>query len=517
MGVDGTVSRRTVLKGAIVGVVSAAVAACSTRVDEVAPAAAVVRPLPIPPLLAPRKVGKAKVFRLQAQPGTSELRPGVRTATCGYNGATLGPTIRVRRGDTVRFKVGNALTDDTYVHWHGLHVPPTADAGPHRPIRPGDTQDVRFVIRQQAATCWYHPDLPGSSAVQTYRGLAGMLIVDDAPSAALDLPHEYGVDDIPLILQDKKFTPTGALDEAVRPDVGLLGDTLTVNGISDPTFTATTRRVRFRVVDASPSRLYNLAFADDRRFTVIASDGGLLDKTRSVTSLMLSPGERAEIVVDLTPGETVVLRAVRFPDDSGIDDAADLGLDDEFDVLTIVGPGFTAERPGTLRDGLNKTLRNLPSVGLAKRRYFDLQWLQINGQLMDPARIDAVVDVGEDEVWTVRNKDSQVANFHVHGTQFRVLTLKGTSLRPQIEGWKDTVLLPPDAVATLAVRFTDYTSTRHPYLFGSQLMPRWDNGMSGQLIVVKPGQKRSAVLSEKPTKRRPRPTTSTPTTSPAPR
>ncbi|MEJ9080461.1 multicopper oxidase domain-containing protein [Gordonia malaquae] len=504
MDVHETVSRRTLLKGVGLAVLGAGAVACTSRSEpEPDAAAAVVRPLPIPPVLAPRKVGKTKVFSLEARTGTSEIVPGTRTGTWGYNGANLGPTIRVTRGDNVRINVRNALPDTTTVHWHGLHVPPDMDGGPHQPIEAGRAFAARFRVRQQAATLWYHPDLHGSTSLQTSRGLAGMMIVDDAATSRHDLPRRYGMDDIPLILQDKRFTATGALDETDRADVGLLGDTPTVNGITQPTFTATTRRVRFRIVDASTARLYNLAFSDNRRFTVIGTDGGLLDKPMTATSIGISPGERTEIVVDLTPGETIQLRAVAFPGNLGVDDAApDFGLQDEFDLMTVIGPAPTAPKPRALPTGLNPTLRDSPNTGIAHKRYFDLQWFQINGQLFDPTRVDAVVPVGRTEIWTVRNTDTWIHNFHIHGTQFRVLSLDKAHPKPPTAGWKDTVLLPPGAVARLAVRFTDYTSTRWPYQFGCHLMFHQDKGMEGQLVVVRPGQKPSAVLGRPPRRRK---------------
>ncbi|MDP2710165.1 MAG: multicopper oxidase domain-containing protein, partial [Solirubrobacteraceae bacterium] len=98
------------------------------------------RELRIPPLLAPTTdAAGRKVFDLRAQQGTSELIAGKRTATWGFNGAYLGPTLRAERDDLVQMRVVNELPEATTVHWHGMHLPATADGGPHQPIEPRQT------------------------------------------------------------------------------------------------------------------------------------------------------------------------------------------------------------------------------------------------------------------------------------------------------------------------------------------------------------------------------------------
>ncbi|MFD3592583.1 multicopper oxidase family protein [Nocardia sp. NPDC058640] len=417
------------------------------------------------------------------------MRAGVSTPTWGYNGAILGPTVRARRGDTVRMEVTNSLPDMTTTHWHGMHLPARADGGPHQPIEPGTTWTPEWQIDQQAATLWYHPHPHGFTGPQIYRGLAGLFILDDDGSDAAQLPEQYGVDDIPLIIQDRRFNPDGTLDETDRPDIGLLGDTTIVNGITDPQFAATTRRVRFRILNGATMRMFNLRFSDGRGFHLVGSDGGLLNEPTPVHNVYLSPGERVEIVVDLAVADTVTLQAVKFPDNLEVDnsDAPDFGLDDQFDLLVITGPGQGSD-PAALPNGLNPTLLALPDTTGARTRTFDMEWFQINGKRMDMTRIDEVVDHDNWEVWIVANKDNWLHNFHVHDTQFRVLSLTDTSTTPLTDGWKDTILLAPGAVATLAVRFTGYTDPRWPYMFHCHMTYHEDQGMMGQFVVVKPGQ-----------------------------
>ncbi|WP_235916736.1 multicopper oxidase family protein [Antrihabitans cavernicola] len=465
------------------------VAGCASDSGPVGTGTAARRPLPVPPLLAPRLVDGKKIFALDARAGISEIKAGISTPTWGYNGSILGPTVRARRGDLVRMEVTNSLPEMTTTHWHGMHLPALMDGGPHQPIEPSSTWTPEWRIDQQAATLWYHPHPHGNTGHHIYRGLAGLFVLDDDNADAAGLPNEYGVDDIPLIIQDRRFHPDGTLDETDRKDLGLLGDTTMVNGITDPHFIATARRVRFRILNGATMRMFNLRFSDGRTFHIVASDSGLLNDPTPVENVYLSPGERAEIVLDLKTGDEVTLRAVKFADNLEVDnsDAPDFGLADEFDLLTLTGPNQGGE-PAPLPNGLNATLIAMPDTKGAPTRNMDMEWFQINGKRMDITRVDDVIDHQGWEVWTVANKDNWLHNFHVHDTQFRVLSLERTSTTPMIDGWKDTILLAPGAVATLAVRFTGYTSTRWPYMYHCHMAYHEDQGMMGQFVVVEPGQ-----------------------------
>ncbi|MFD4293101.1 multicopper oxidase family protein [Rhodococcus sp. NPDC058505] len=447
------------------------------------------RPLPVPPL-ADSSVDAAGVrhFTLTAAAGHTEMVPGKSTPTWGFNGSVLGPTIRARRGERVAFAITNDLPEATTVHWHGVHVPARFDGGPHQTIDPGARWEPAWTVNQPAATLWYHPHPHGSTEKHAYRGLAGMFLVDDDEADALGLPNTYGVDDIPLVIQDRRFTADGALDESDPTDVGLLGDTIVTNGIAGAYLKVGTESVRLRLLNGSGGRMYNLGFADDREFTMIASDGGLLAKPARMRRITLSPGERAEIVV-AAGTDPVLLRAFPFEDRAGLDrgTAAEYGFDDTFDILELRpsrSPGRSAPLPATLT-----TLPRLdPSTAVAQRS-FELQWFMINGERMDMNRIDFSPTVDTTEVWTVRNADNWPHNFHVHDTQFRILDIDGASPPPELAGWKDTVYTPPGATIRLVLRFSEYTDPTFPYMYHCHLMLHEDQGMMGQFLVLAPGQK----------------------------
>ncbi len=189
--------------------------------------------LKIPPLAAYRTDAQGrKLFDLTAETGTTTLLPGTTTPTWGFNGTYLGPTLRVSRGDRIQLQVHNHLPAVTTLHSHGMHLPALDDGGPHQTIPPGATWRPGWTIDQPAAMLWYHPHPMGQTADQTYRGLAGLYIIDDADSRALPLPDQYGVNDIPVIIQDKNLNADGSLNFAVSDTIGdqeRLGNIILIN------------------------------------------------------------------------------------------------------------------------------------------------------------------------------------------------------------------------------------------------------------------------------------------------
>jgi blue copper oxidase len=446
--------------------------------------------LKIPPLLEPRLDGAGrKIFDLRLQPGTSKLLAGKPTQTWGANGAYLGPTIRAARGDQVVINVTSGLPEPTTIHWHGMHLPAAADGGPHQLIRPGSTWSPSWRIDQPAATLWYHPHPHGRTEDHVYRGVAGLFLLDDPDAGALPLPSRYGVDDIPVILQDKRFDRNDNLDYGQSPfsPIGRLGDQLLVNGTHDPHLDITSQRVRLRLLNASTARVYHLGFADDRPFELIGTDGGLLERLYRTTRVPLSPGERAEIVATFQPGERVVLRS--FPPDLGLDpfQGRFAGADDSFDLLQVrAGPRLTPSPP--VPDRLARH-QQLDQATVTRTRRFELNGSsRISGLRMDLRRIDQTVTVDTTEMWEVANRSGNPHNFHVHGVQFKVTADAGGSPSPHLAGWKDTAFIPPGETVRLLVPAPGYSDPATPYMFHCHLLQHEDNGMMGQFVVVQPGQ-----------------------------
>jgi FtsP/CotA-like multicopper oxidase with cupredoxin domain len=356
-------------------------------------------------------------------------------------------------------------------------------------VEPGASWTPSWKVDQPAATLWYHPHPHGDTEEHVYRGLAGMFILDDDEEAELDLPREYGVDDIPVILQDKRFDRDGNLDFGQSPfsPVGRLGDQLLVNGTHDPHLTISSQRVRLRLLNASTARVYNLGFADDRPFDLVGTDGGLLERPHSTSRVLLSPGERAEIVATFQPGERVVLRS--FPPDLGLDlfQGRFAGAHDAFDLLQLrAGPRLTPSPP--VPDQLVRH-KQLNQAEAATTRRLELNGSnRINGLRMDPGRIDQTATVDTTEVWEVANRSGNPHNFHIHGVQFKVVQYAGEAPPPGLAGWKDTVFIPPGETVRLLVQAPGYSDPALPYMFHCHLLQHEDNGMMGQFVVVQPGQ-----------------------------
>jgi len=423
--------------------------------------------LAIPPIADSRvDAAGTRVFDLDIRAGETRFLDGPATRTAGVNGAFLGPTIRAHRGENLAFNVHNGLGETTSLHWHGMHVPAAMDGGPHQTVAPGSLWTPKWTVAQPAATLWYHPHLHGKTAEHVYRGVSGMFILDDDDNQFDDAAPFLG-------------------------NLGTLGDELLVNGVHGPYVEVGSRLVRLRLLNASTARVYDFGFSDDRRFSLIGTDGGLLAAPWETTRLQLSPGERAEIVVAFRPGETTELRS--YGGGEGLDGftARVNGGADRFDVLQ-----FRAADRLTDTTEVPAVLGAAPDVDVAdvaRMRSFELAGREINGATMDMDRVDFAVRKGTTEVWEVVNTNGYPHNFHVHDVQFQVLDVAGGAPPPPLRGWKDTVLLAQDKEYRLAMRFSDYSDPDSPYMYHCHLLTHEDEGMMGQFVVLGDGEETGGI------------------------
>jgi FtsP/CotA-like multicopper oxidase with cupredoxin domain len=466
-----------------------AVAGCGMIPGSVTPVADTefTRELVIPPLAESDVVDGVRTFRLTAQQGTTELVDGVATRTWGFDGSSLGPTLRAERGERVAVEVTNDVGETTTVHWHGMHLPAAMDGGPHQTVEPGETWRPTWTIDQPAASLWYHPHLHGATEEHVYRGLAGMFLLDDDASRAADLPSEYGVDDIPVIVQDKVLDDAGQLvlkHDGAEP--GQLGDLVLTNGVAGAYQEVTTERVRLRLLNGSSARTYSFGL-EDRELDLVATDGGLLDAPVRLDQVRLSPGERAEVVVRMDPGETTRLRS--FEADLGsVAVPFAMGGNDAFDVLELRAADELAPSPEpSWEPSAHAGADALHEQDATVTRTFELDERNINRQVMDMGRIDEVATVGTTEIWEVRNTIPMPHSFHVHDVQFRVLSIDGEAPPPELAGPKDTVYVEPRRTYRLLMRFEDYTDDQVPYMYHCHMLRHEDEGMMGQFLVVEPG------------------------------
>ena len=428
-------------------------------------------PFPVPPLL------EGENLTLSIQEGILSL-PFGRSESLGFNGDYLGPTIRMSRGDPADIKVINTLKEDTTVHWHGMHIPAEFDGGPRQVIKAGGTWQPRFTIDQEAATLWYHPHLMGKTAEHVYRGLAGLFLIEDDYSRSLDIPREYGVNDIPVILQDRRIGRDGSFSYSPRmPDLmhGYLGNVLLVNGAHQPVLQIAGGTYRFRILNGSNSSIYRVRFSDDRDFTVIAGDGGFLPDTVRVNELVMASGERYEILADFKGEDDVRLMTDVYDGES-------------FEAFSIKATGEERRyypHPRSFRSF------KVPGEEMAdEKRDFIMETrgmmrFSINGKSMKLSRIDESVKLDSTEHWTIENRASGMMqiphSFHVHDVQFKVLRVNGKLPPPLYAGPKDTILLFPGDQITIALRFEDYTGI---YMYHCHFLEHEDRGMMGQFEVL---------------------------------
>jgi len=447
--------------------------------------------IPIPPTVSGTNID------LMLQNGTTQFYTGFNTATNGYNGNYLGPTIILQKGQTVNLNVMNMLNEVTTTHWHGLHVAPMNDGSPHNPIAIGATWSPSFTVMDNAATYWYHPHLHTTTMKQALKGAAGLIIVQDPIESALGLPRTYGVDDIPLVFQFETFNATSK--EIVINDE--LDNAILVNGVvSNAAVNVPAQMVRFRLLNASSHRFLEFGFNDNRTYHQITSDDGLLNAPVAMTKLLLSPGERAEIVVNFTgqQGNTYYLKQFGTQVPAGYPGGAagmmggTLGpLDNiDFNLLqcNVIAP--TVNAVNTLPSSLT-TNTVLSEVGSSSRTMaitgspaMSMTNFLINGVTYNPAVNNFTTQQDNVEVWNITNSSMMPHPFHIHGNHFYVLKVNGATPAANMLGRKDVITVPPNGGSVkLITQYKDFNDPNMPFMYHCHILSHEDLGMMGQFIV----------------------------------
>ncbi|TAA73068.1 multicopper oxidase family protein [Planococcus salinarum] len=432
-----------------------------------------IRELSIPPVLE-KQQGQDFDYEVTAQQGTTEFFEGISTDTYGYNGDLLGPTLMLEEGERVDVKITNDLDEPTTFHWHGLEVPGEIDGGPHGIIQPGDSQIITLEADQPAATLWYHPHVHGTTAEQVFKGLSGMLLIGEASGSDSELPDEYGVDDIPLIFQDRLFDEDKQLNYRRLMNLdGTLGDISIVNGTINPKLTITEPVMRFRLLNGANARNYTFRLSNGANFTQIASDGGLLDEPVETDTLTLAASERAEILIDfsaMTKEESLAI----------INEEGTILL--PFDVALADSPADSAELWTSEEPFLTQQEKTMP-VSKEIELFGMADMVTINGRKFDMDRIDMRQEQGVTEVWEIYNRSDMMGGmshpFHIHGTQFKIISRDGKEPEPNEQGLKDSVLVEPGERVKLLVTFPE----KGVFVFHCHILEHEDNGMMGQVEV----------------------------------
>jgi len=498
---------------------------------------AATRPLlPVPSLLEPDAQGH---YTLTAMAGTSQWN-GKAVPTWGYNGALLGPALRLQREKAVTVNIRNHLPEATTLHWHGLEIPGAVDGGPQAMIAPGATRQVTFTPDQPAATCWYHPHQHGSTGYQVAQGLAGLVLLEDEASGKLHLPMQWGEDDVPLIFQDKQLNKAGSrIDyqlDIMRAAVGWFGDLMLTNGVAYPQHAVPRGWLRLRLLNGCNARSLHIAASDRRPLYVVGSDGGLLAEPISVESLPLLPGERFEVLVDTSDGkpfDIVTLPVTQMgmtlaPFDQPLplvqilplrvmasgtlpDKLVDLppvpsaeGLQNRW-LQLMMDPQLDQQGMQALKDRYgDKAMGNMQGHDMkghdmkvehgsmamdhgsmpmdhsqhGKTAAYDFHnGNKINGQAFNMTKPMFDIPLGKLEKWTISGEgDAMLHPFHIHGTQFRILSENGKPPAPHRAGWKDMVSVDGWRSEVL-VRFNYVANADNAYMAHCHLLEHEDTGM----------------------------------------
>ena len=468
--------------------------------------------LAIPKLIDSREVGHS--IELTLQNAKHEFFSGIKSSTKGFNQSYLGPTIRLYKGHTTRIKFKNKLEEPITIHGHGLHVEGKVDGGPQSKILTGTSRTVDLPIVQEAGTSWYHPHLMGKTAEHVHSGLAGLYLIEDENSQKLPLPRNYGVNDIPLIIQDRSFVNGKMQPYAVTNDQimdGLREETLVTNGTINPHLNVPAGWVRLRLLNGSNARFYRFYFADHIPFYKIATEGGFLNKPVEITSLIMAPGERNEIMIDLSSQKSLDFMAEFLPaDPEGIDPG---DVENFAEIGELLSTFFLPDTPvqrvveirtdsllqasGTLPEQLNNiAFYNQADQHSAVKRTFTLDMdmaddngpiheqnmLSINGQSMNMGIINERVKKGNLELWTI-TAEMMPHPFHVHGVSFQILSLNGLPPAEEDKGWKDTVIVTEQPTEIL-MRFNHIATEEYPYMYHCHILEHEDAGMMGQFTVT---------------------------------
>ncbi len=415
------------------------------------------------------------------------------TINCfGYHNSYLGPLIRKNSGESFQADFQNRTGDYSNIHWHGLIIPENMDGHPKNVFAHGGTFQYSFTINQRAGMYWYHPHPHGETGRQVYKGLAGLFIVNDAEETALNLPS--GTEEIPLIIQDKRFFPDGTLDYSPGMDdvmAGYMGEYILVNGKYAPFHPLARKNYRLRILNASNSRVYNLAFSNSMSFAVIGSDSGLLSAPAMVNSVLIGPGERLDIILNagiLNLNEEIYLISKMFEGGSAQGKQ-------EFKIMKFRVNDVTTDSfvlPGTL-----SAIAMIPEVSATNTRTFNIGqhshhtghgsmsgMHQINNKVFDMDRVDETVAAGTTEIWEFDNLLGHEPHpIHIHGVMFQILDRTGGRgvLIASETGWKDTVMLMPNEKVRLIMTFPNNPGK---FVFHCHNLEHSDDGMMLQYEIV---------------------------------
>ncbi len=484
-------------------------------------------PIPGPAQPVTGVVGGEATYQIDMTQFEQQLHTDLPPTTVwGYAGSYPGPTIEATKDLPVTVEWINDIRDSngvprldhylpvdlclhgpdhlgdaprTVVHLHGGHVPHEADGYPEDTFLPGESATYIYPNNQLPATLWYHDHAMGITRLNVMMGLAGYYLLRDQFEIDLNLPS--GENEIPLAIQDRTFRSDGSFVYPEQWQDQFFGDTLLVNGKVWPYLHIKQGKYRFRVLNGSNSRSYTLSLSTGDTFQWIGTDGGLLEAPVDITEITLTPGERADLVIDFagySVGQEILLSnsaPAPFPGDPGAGVIADV-----MKFIVQDQAGHTAALPATLRP-----IERLLEEDAIEVREFELRksshpctgtiWL-INGKRWTEITEFPMLD--STEVWSFVNRSGMVHPMHMHLVMFQVLDTQDFDVvngavvpignpvapDPNESGWKDTVPVYPNQIVRVIARFEGYPGL---FPYHCHILEHEDHEMMRQFQVMIPG------------------------------
>ena len=419
-------------------------------------------------------------INLTAKVADVEVAPGKKVTAWTYDGGLPGPLIRTKVGNRLIVHFKNELDASTTVHWHGVRLNIEMDGVPgisQPPVKKGETFTYDFIV-PDASLYWYHPHV--LSNAQVGFGLYGALLVED-PDDPVGL-----ADETTFVLSDIGFDSKGVLEDpesggSAGMVFGREGAYVLVNGRTRPTLKARPGAPqRWRIVNSAKSRFFYLDL-DGQEFTLIGEDGGLQASPTKSSILLVTPGERKDVIVRPTgkAGSELTLRAMLYNRGYGSIEYRSVE-----DIMTIA---FTDDPPVTKYElpKISRTLTPPPLAGATPVPVVFTLPPQEAGH--NEFRINGVpfwkaqpfkAKIGETQLWTVKNDTDFDHPFHMHGFFFMVVDEKGAPVQPLV--WKDTVNIPLKTTARFLVTFDNRPGT---WMLHCHILDHAEGGLMGTVQV----------------------------------
>jgi len=420
---------------------------------------------------------KTVTYTLEAGEFTWEIKPGKSIRAWGFNNQLPGPVLKARQGDTLVVNVINNLPESTMVHWHGIRLPATMDGTGEvqKPIAPGESFEYRFEL-PDAGTFWYHSHQ--NETVQMERGMYGGIVVEAEKGPIIDNDRILLLDDMKLT-NENDFKKHGAVGRWIERHDGREGSTNLINGKESMTLHMHAGQVeRWRIVNAASARYFRLSL-EGRPFIIIGTDGGLLEMARTETELLITPGERFDILVgpfeewETFHIETLPYNRITFLRPRKhtyarvhvMEKKASIAVIPE--VLSTIEP--LAPQDATISRKVNLAVE--PSL----KRGIDFT---VNHKMHG---LDEPVMVGDLQVWEISNTSLMDHPFHLHGFFFQVLEENGKA--PEYKAWKDTINLKPKSKIKIA-----WTPDNRPgrWMYHCHILEHHAVGMMANFEVIDP-------------------------------